>query len=68
MRDFYNNKNMGFAFSKCLEWNNFNADVFIGILRNHCEVSKAELLTKNRLDLSKTEDIQRDLNEYEQLY
>lgn len=68
MRDFYNNKDMGFAFSKCLEWNNFNADVFIGILRNHCEVSKAKLLTKNRLDLLKTEDIQRDLNEYEQLY
>jgi transposase len=68
MRDFYSDNDMGFAFSKCLEWNNFNADVFIGVLRNHCEVSKPELLTKHRLELPKTENIQRDLNEYEYLY
>jgi transposase len=69
MKHYYDAADLNRAFEKCLQWNNYSADVFIAMLRNNAEIRHQPCLFKKQQQTNHDEpDLKRQLKYYEQLY
>jgi hypothetical protein len=69
MKGYYAADDLDRVFAKCIQWNNFSADVFVATLRNHAEICHQPCPVPEHEPTNPDEpDLKRQLHVYEQLY